>query len=78
MRYGTKADTIANPCMECGVHCRPPKRFCSDAHKELWLAGRGIVIDSRGVAHVAQERERLHITPEALEWKRKLDAQRPF
>jgi hypothetical protein len=78
MRYGTKAATLPNPCLECGQQCRQPKRFCSETHKELWFAGRGIVIDARGVAQIADERRYMAVTADALEWKRKLSLSRPF
>ena len=76
--YGTKASTPPNSCLECGEHCRRPKRFCSDGHKELWLKGRGIVLDHRGVAQVADERRYQAVTDEAREWRQKLALSRPF
>jgi hypothetical protein len=78
MRYGIKAATPSNPCLECGVQVRQPKRFCSETHKELWLEGRGIVIDSRGVAQVADGRRYKAVTAEALEWRNKLNVSRSF
>jgi len=76
--YGTKVATPPNLCMECGEVCRRPKRFCSDSHKELWLAGRGIVIDSRGLEQVEQMRRNIGTTPESREWRRKLGIQLDF
>lgn len=78
LRYGTKAESFPNRCLECGEQCRRPKRFCSETHKELWLAGRGIVINARGEAQVENERLYVGATQEALEWKRKLSVSRPF
>ena len=78
LRFSTKAEMPPNLCMECGEVCRRPKRFCSDAHKELWLAGRGIVIDARGAAQVADERRYRAVTKEAIEWRNKLNVQRAF
>lgn len=76
--YSTKAATVPNPCMECGEHCKRPKRFCSDSHKELWLKGRGIVLDARGVAQIADERRFRGNTADAREFRRKLHLQQPF
>jgi hypothetical protein len=78
MKFGTKASYAPNPCMECGEHCRRPKRFCSDSCKELWLGGRGITLDARGAAQVTDERRFRGITSEALEWRRKLGVSNAF
>lgn len=78
LRYGTRADTPPNLCMECGVQCRRPKRFCTDDHKETWLSRRVSQADPRGITQVAQERQRLGITPQAIEWRQKLSLSRPF
>jgi hypothetical protein len=64
--------------MECGEQCRRPKRFCSDAHKELWLSGRGIVVDHRGAEQVERQRRIAGITPESLEWRRKRNVGNSF
>jgi hypothetical protein len=80
LRYGIKANTPPNPCMECGVQCRRPKRFCSDSHKEEWLA-RKIARDypqPPGTLSLAEQRRSMGITDESLEWKRKLNLSRPF
>jgi hypothetical protein len=78
MKYGTKVDTPENRCMVCGDVCRRPKRFCSDAHKDEFLAGRGIVLNHRGIEQVSADRQRLGITPLALENRMKLSVQRPL
>ena len=78
MKFSTKAATLPNPCLECGVQCRRPKRFCTDSHKELWLSRRIDDLNPRGVEQVAADRQRLGITPEALEWRRKLSVSQPF
>ena len=78
LRYGTAAQTLPNLCIECGETCRRPKRFCSDAHKELWLSGPGFKINHAGAAQVREQRQRLGITPEALEWRRKRNVSNPF
>lgn len=78
LRYGTVAATPPNPCLECGERCRRPKRFCSDAHRELWFKGIGLVIDQRGTRQISEARLRAGITSEALEWRRKLNVARPF
>lgn len=78
MRFSTKATTLPNPCMECGEQCRRPKRFCSEGHKEEWLARRIFRLDQQGIARIAAERQRLGITAESLEWRRKLSVSRVF
>jgi len=76
--YGTAAATIPNPCLECGVHCRKGKRFCSDSHREMWLAAKIQRLYPDQVEFVAEQRRKLGITPEAIEWRRKLNAGRTF
>ena len=76
--YNTKSATPPNPCLECGEQCRRPKRFCCDSHKEAWLSRKIMEIDPRGVSQVARDRARLGITPESLEWRRKLSVSQPF
>lgn len=78
MKFSTKAATLPNPCLECGEHCRRPKRFCSEQHKEQWLVRRIFKLDAEQAARVEAQRKRLGITPEALEWRRKLSVQRAF
>jgi hypothetical protein len=78
MKFSTVAINAPNPCLECGEHCKRPKRFCCDAHKEQWLAGRGVTYDQRGIAQVTDERRFRVIAPEALDWRRKLSVSRPF
>lgn len=76
--FGTAASTVPNLCMECGDQCRRPKRFCSDSHRELFMKGPGMVINHHGAAQVAAQRQRQGITPEALDWRRKLSLQNVF
>ena len=78
LKYGINPLTPPNPCMECGDRCRRPKRFCSDSHHELWITGRGLVIDQRGAEQVAAQRKQRGITPESLDWRRKLNVSKPF
>lgn len=75
MRYSTKADRPVNRCMECGEPCKLPKRFCSEEHKIFWLK------NSRGIMppeHFDPRPPMPRLSPEALEWKRKLSLSRPF
>jgi hypothetical protein len=78
MKFSTKAQTLPNPCLECGEQCRRPKRFCSESHKEEWLVRRIFKLDAEQIARVEAQRKRLGITPESLEWKRKLHVSQPF
>lgn len=78
LRFAVKPEHEPNRCLECGEVCRRPKRFCSDSHKELWLAGRRLVLDYRGIGQVEEARKSLGITPQALEWKRRWHVSRPF
>jgi hypothetical protein len=80
LRFSTKADTPPNLCMECGVQCRRPKRFCSDDHKQEWL-DRKIAREyppPPGTPSLAEQRKQLGISQESLDWRRKLSLSRPF
>ena len=72
----TKAEMLPNLCMECGEQCRRPKKFCDDTHRQFF--GRETRIDARGAGIVAAARQRRGITPESLEWRRKLNVTQPF
>jgi predicted nucleic acid-binding Zn ribbon protein len=78
LRYGTAAATPPNPCMECGTHCRKSKRFCNDSCKELWLKGKGVVLNYSMIDQVALERQRFNTTTAWLEWRRKINVSQPF
>jgi|HubBroStandDraft_2_1064218.scaffolds.fasta_scaffold21822_7 hypothetical protein len=80
LRYGTAALTNPNPCLECGVHCRKGKRFCSDDHKEQWLSSKiaRSYPQPPGTPSLDEQRRALGITPSALEFHRKLSLSRPF
>ncbi len=82
LRYGIKPDHEPNRCMECGENCRRPKRFCRK-HCEVLNEKpmRQFFTDDvyqRGADQVRAERLKRGITPEALEFRRKLSLQRPF
>jgi hypothetical protein len=66
--------------MECGAQCRKPKRFCSEDHKEKWLASTIARRYPHPVsAHPgAMERSEPYSTLEAIEWRQKLSLSRPF
>lgn len=78
--YGTAATKPPNPCMECGIHCRAGKRFCSDAHREQWLGSKiaRSYPQPPGTPPLDEQRRRMGITPLALEFRRKLSLSRPF
>jgi hypothetical protein len=78
LRYGTTVRTPPNPCLECGVQCRRPKRFCSDSHRESWLSHKIGSLDARGISQIQEQRRKIGLTPEAMEFRRKLNVSRPF
>ena len=78
LHFSTSAAQLPNQCLECGEQCKRPKRFCSDSHKEAWLASKVFALNHRGIAQVKAQREQLGITPEALDFRRKLSVTRPF
>jgi hypothetical protein len=72
----TKLDHAPNLCMDCGETCRRPKRFCNDSCRNAF--GRGTTINLMGLAQVDEQRRRLGITLEAIEWRRNLSVSRAF
>ncbi len=80
LTYSTKSSqATASCCLHCHEHTRGKKPFCNDECKILWLEKHHPWHqDWRGTIQVANERRALGITPEALEWKRKLSLSRSF
>ena len=83
LRYGLKSDTPPNLCLECGVQCRRPKRFCSEDHKETWLSrkiARAYPPPVRCFSQLPGEAPRIESrqSTESREWRQKLALSRPF
>lgn len=80
LRYGLKSDTPPNLCLECGVQCRRPKRFCSEDHKETWLSSKIArqYAQPPGTPSLKDQRRALGITDKAREWRQKIALSRPF
>ena len=83
MRYSTHPTHPPNLCRECGEQVRRPKRFCDTRCERLWRSGPEITdaqkdLYARSIEQIAKQRKERGITPEALEYRRKLSVQRPF
>lgn len=79
MKYSTKPVHVSSRCLDCNESTRSKKPFCSDACKIHWLeTHHPWHVDWSGAVQVENDRKRLGVTHESLEWKRRLSLSRPF
>jgi hypothetical protein len=78
LNFSIKTTQEPNLCHECHEQIRRPKHFCDSRCESLFHSGEGFIINKRGAEQVAEQRRRAGITPEAMEWKRRLNVSRAF